>query len=125
MHHKCDCSRRQSDDAEATFQTLCATGTGMTDQDRKNRAKWPGRLGLGPREPQELQDYYDLCLPLVGDGCTVPARLQTSLSGSMLSESLPQAKEPGALAGFLRFVESQVAVDLRHLQGSSDGFWDS
>ncbi|CAE7241890.1 lig-1 [Symbiodinium sp. CCMP2592] len=57
---------RQSDDAEATYQTLCATGTGMTHQ--------------------ELQDYYDLCRPLVADGCTVPARLQTSWSGSKLSE---------------------------------------
>ncbi|CAE7705267.1 lig-1 [Symbiodinium sp. CCMP2456] len=57
---------RQRDDAEANYQTLCATGTGLTDQ--------------------ELQDYYDLCRPLVGDGCTVPARLQTSWSGAMLSE---------------------------------------
>lgn len=57
---------RQTDDADANYQTLCATGTGLTDQ--------------------ELQDYYDLCRPLVGDGCTVPARLQTAWSGSMLSE---------------------------------------
>ena len=37
VHHMWECSCRQTDDADANYQTLCATGTGLTDQDRTNR----------------------------------------------------------------------------------------